>query len=157
MKRLFLIVVVMLVIAGGGIFGLIYFEIIPNPFAESESEEAASGPQTAAPGFVPPERAPIILPLEDIIVPVILDGRVVKRVYITARVQLVPGNMALVQNGMPRFENAINQRLLPYLQDHFTRNRIIDPRGIKREMRAAAQTVYGDRVADVLLLTVFEQ
>ena len=157
MKRVFLIVIIMLVIAGGGIFGLIYFEMIPNPFAETDSEEEVAGPPTAAPGFEPPGRAPVIIPLEDIIVPVILDGRVTKRVYITARIHIVQGNFALIQNGMPRFENAINQRLLSYLQEHFSKNRLIDPRGIKREMQMAAQTVYGDRVKDVLLLTVFEQ
>ena len=157
MKRLFVIVFIMLSIAGGGIFGLIYFEMIPNPFAQDDGEEEPAAPPTAAPDFVPPARAPVIIPLEDIIVPVILDGRVTKRVYITARIQIVQGNFALVQNGMPRFENAINQRLLVYLQEHFARNRLIDPRGIKNEMKLAAQTVYGDRVIDVLLLTVFEQ
>jgi len=58
---------------------------------------------------------------------------------------------------MPRFESAINQRLIVYFQEYFASNRIVDPRGIKREMQAAAQTVYGDRVVDVLLMTVFEQ
>jgi flagellar basal body-associated protein FliL len=158
MKRVFVIVFVMLIVAGAGVFALIYFKLIPNPFeagAGANQEEAL--PATQAPGFTPPMAAPIMLPLEDIIVPVIIDGRVVKRVYITARIQITRGSMTVIQNGMPRLENAINQRLIVYLQEYFAKNRIIDPRGVKQEMQAAAQTVYGDRVEDVLLMTVFEQ
>lgn len=145
----------MLLIGGGGVFGLMYLEMIPNPFEGEEEEEAL--PATQAPGFTPPMEAPILLPLEDLVVPVILDGRVAKRIYITARLTIARGSAGAVQNGMPRFESAINQRLIVYFQEYFASNRIVDPRGIKREMQAAAQTVYGDRVLDVLLMTVFEQ
>ncbi len=158
MKRVFLIVFVMLIVAGAGVFALIHFELIPNPFESGSAEEEADAlPATQAPGFTPPVEAPLMIALEDIIVPVILDGRVVKRVYITSRIHIQRGTINLIQNGMPRFENAVNQRLIVYLQDYFAKNRIIDPRGIKQEMKAAAQTVYGDRVVDVLLMTVFEQ
>jgi len=88
MKRLFVIVLVMLLIGGGGVFGLIYLEMIPNPFEGGGEEEEEALPATQAPGFTPPMEAPVLVPLEDLVVPVILDGRVAKRIYITARVHI---------------------------------------------------------------------
>lgn len=162
MKRLLFIVFVMIFVAGGGIAGLMVLEIIPNPFAPEESEMAddeggnGAGGQ-AEQGFTPPDRAPILYPLEDLIIPVILDAQVIKRVYITARLEIVPGNRAAVENGLSRMESALNENLIVYFQNHFATNRRLDIRGIKRVMVRSAQQVYGEMVADVLLLTVFEQ
>lgn len=158
MKRVIIIVVVMLLVVGGGIAGMMFMDIVPNPFAPSEEEisdgEAGDG---GPPAFVPPERAPILYPLEDMAVPVIVDGRVIKRIYITARIEIVPGNRPAVENGLPRMESALNQRLIVYFQQHFTKNRRPNPRGIKRTMVAAAQEVYGEMVSDVILQSIFEQ
>lgn len=158
MGRIILIVLIMVLVAGGGIAGLIVLEIIPNPFAAEEevAEEEQLGPD-GKPPFVPPERAPILYPLEDLVIPVIINGQVTKRVYITARMEIVPGNRGAVENGLSRMENALNQNLLVYFQQHFAKNRRPDPRGIKRVMVRSANEVYGEMVADVLLLTVFEQ
>ena len=164
MKRLFFIVFIMIFIAGGGIAGLMVLEIIPNPFAAPEEEMAeedsngeGSGNEGGSSGFTPPERQPILFTLEDLIIPVILDARVVKRVYITARMEIVPGNRSAVDNGLSRMESALNENLIVYFQNHFANNRRLDLRGIKRVMMRSAEQVYGDMVSDVLLLTVFEQ
>lgn len=158
MKRVIIIVVIMLLVAGGGIAGLMVLDIVPNPFAESEEEMAeGEGEDGGEPAFVPPERAPILYPLEDLVIPVIIDGRVIKRVYITARMEIVPGNRPAVENGLSRVESALNENLLVYFQRHFSKNRRLNPRGIKRVMRKAAKDVYGDMIADVFLLTIFEQ
>ncbi len=164
MKRILFIVFIMVFVAGGGIAGLMVLEIIPNPFATPEAEMAedeadASGPGGAGgdQGFVPPERAPILYSLEDLIIPVILDANVIKRVYITARLEIAPGNRAAVDNGLSRMESALNENLIVYFQDHFAKNRRLNIRGIKQVMVRSAEQVYGDMVSDVLLLTVFEQ
>jgi flagellar basal body-associated protein FliL len=160
MKRVFVIVTIMLLVAGSAIAGLMVLDIVPNPFAATEEMaedgEGENGEEGDS-GFVPPERAPILYPLEDLVIPVILDARIAKRIYITARLEIAPGNRAAVENGMPRMESALNERLIVYFQNHFARYRRPDLRGIKREMVAAAQQVYGEMVADVLLITVFEQ
>ncbi len=142
MKRLLFIVFIMIFIAGGGIAGLMVLDIIPNPFAapedemagEGTEEEAAGSGEGGSGGFVPPERAPILYVLEDLIIPVILDARVVKRVYITARMEIVPGNRSDVDNGLSRMESALNENLMVYFQNHFANNRRLDLRGIKRLM-----------------------
>ena len=163
MKRVFVIVMIMLLVAGSAIAGLMVLEIVPNPFSEAEEmaagEEGAEGEKGTEGGsaFIPPERAPILYPLEDMVIPVILDARISKRIYITARMEIAQGNRSAVENGLPRMESALNERLIVYFQNHFARYRRPDLRGIKREMVAAAHQVYGEMVSDVLLITVFEQ
>lgn len=159
MKRLFVIVLVMLVVVGGGIAGLIFMDIVPNPFASSEEDmaEDTPGEDSGEPAFVPPERAKMLYPLEDLVIPVIIDGRVIKRVYITGRIEIAQGNRPAVENGIPRLESELNQRLILHFQEHFKKNRRPNPRLIKRTMVGAAQAVYGDMVPDVLLNSIFEQ
>lgn len=152
----------MLLVVGGGIAGLMFMDIVPNPFAPPEEQMAGGETGDDAknggkPPFVPPERASILYPLEDLVIPVIIDGRVIKRVYITGRIEIAPGNRPAVENGIPRLESALNQRLVVYFQEHFAKNRRPDPRGIKRVMVAAAQEVYGEMVPDVLINSIFEQ
>lgn len=160
MKRLLLIIIVMLLVVGGGIAGLMVMDIVPNPFAPSEDEMTESGDGSGdggKPAFVPPERASMLYPLEDLVIPVIIDGRVIKRVYITGRIEIAQGQRSSVENGIPRLESALNQRLIVYFQQHFAKNRRPNPRGIKRVMVAAAQDVYGEMVPDVLINSIFEQ
>lgn len=161
MKRIIVIVLVLTLVLGSGFAGLIVLDVVPNPLADPEAEmaegEGMEGGADRKPAFVPPERAPMLYPLEDIVVPVIIDARVIKRVYITARMEIAQGNRPAVENGLPRMESRLTERLVVYFQKHFAKNRRPDPRGIKKEMVAAAQDVYGDKVSDVLLITVFEQ
>ena len=68
MKRVIVIVTIMLLVAGSAISGLMVLDIVPNPFAEAE--EMAEGEvddkeSQGNSGFIPPERAPILYPLED--------------------------------------------------------------------------------------------
>ena len=162
MKRVIIIVFIMLLVGGSGIAGLMVLAFVPNPFVEShdemaEGKDGAGAGSSGKPAYVPPDRAPMLYPLEDLVILVIIDARVIKRVYITARMVIAQGGRPAVENGLPRIESAIRERLLVYFQNHFAKHRQPDPRGIKREMVAAAKQVYGDLVSDVYLLTVFEQ
>jgi len=158
MRRLFIIIITLL-LAGGAIAGLMLLEIIPNPFAGTE-EEMANGEGAGASGssgFVPPEEEAVLLILEDLIIPVIINGRVIKRIYITARLAVDPLNERTVQNGLYRLENELNEKLIAYFQRHFSNNRRLDPPGIKRVMAKAAKDVYGELIIDIFLRNVFEQ
>ncbi len=165
MKRMLIIVMVLVLVVGSGLAGLMVIGVIPNPMADPADEMAgdAGGPDGAGgmsgskSNFTPPERAPMLYPLEDIVIPVIIDARVIKRVYITGRMQIAQGQRTPVENGLPRMESALTERLVVYFQKHYAKKRRPDLRGIKREMVAAAQQVYGDMITDVLLITVFEQ
>ena len=165
MKRLLIIVVVLVLVVGSGLAGLMVIGVIPNPLADPAAEMAeeanssggSGGMNGGKPAFAPPERAPMLYPLEDIVIPVIIDARIIKRIYITARMEIAQGQRTPVENGLPRMESALTERLVVYFQAHFAKNRRPDLRGIKREMVAAAEQVYGDMITDVLLITVFEQ
>lgn len=159
MKRIITIIVVLTLVLGSGFAGLVVMDVVPNPLGDSEAEmaEGTGGEPRGKPAFVPPERAPMLYPLEDIVIPVILDARVIKRIYITARMEIAQGNRPAVENGLPRMESRLTERLVVYFQKHYAKNRRLNPRGIKKEMVAAAHDVYGDKVSDVLLITVFEQ
>lgn len=87
MKRVIIIVLVMLFVAGGGIAGLMVLDIVQNPVAEEEDMAEGGEGVGGKPAFVPPERASQLYPLEDLVIPIIIDGRVIKRVYITARMK----------------------------------------------------------------------
>ncbi len=161
MKRVIIIIVVLTLVLGSGFAGLVVMDVVPNPLGDPEAEMAdgdgMGNEPRGKPAFVPPERAPMLYPLEDLVIPVILDARVIKRIYITARMEIAQGNRPAVENGLPRMESRLTERLVVYFQKHYSKNRRPDPRGIKKEMVAAAHDVYGDKVSDVLLITVFEQ
>ena len=165
MKRMLMIIVVLVLVVGSGVAGLVVIDVIPNPLAdpaaemaeEADSARGSGGMNGGKPTFAPPERAPVLYPLEDIVIPVIIDARVIKRIYIAARMEIAKGQRTPVENGLPRMESALTERLVVYFQKHFAKKRRPDLRGIKREMVGAAQQVYGDMITDVLLITVFEQ
>ena len=133
-----------------------------NPLADpaeetAEDEGNAGGMAAGKSGFTPPERAPMLYPLEDIVIPVIVDARVIKRIYVTARMAIAQGQRTPVEYGLPRMESAVNDRLVVYFQNHFAKRRRPAVRDIKRELVTAADQVYGDMINDFLLITVFEQ
>lgn len=141
MKRLIVIVLVLTLVLGSGFAGLIVLGVVPNPLADPDAEmaegERMENGASGKPAFVPPERAPMMYPLEDLIIPVIIDARVIKRIYITGRMEIAQGQRTAVENGLPRMESRLTERLVVYFQNHFAKNRRLDLRGIKKEMVAA--------------------
>jgi hypothetical protein len=114
MKRVIVIVLVMLFAAGGGIAEFMVLDIVHNPFAEEE-DMAEGGEGTGAGGklsFIPSERAPQFYPLEDLVIPIIIDGRVIKRVNITAHLKFFSGNSSAVENALSLLESTLNENLL---------------------------------------------
>ena len=55
MKRVIIIVLVMLFVAGYGIAGLMVLDTVPNPFAEEKNMAEGGERAGGQPAFVPPE------------------------------------------------------------------------------------------------------
>src|ERR1700755_2117384 len=89
MKRVIVIFFVLLLVAGGGAGGLIMLGIVPNPF-NPKTVEMSAAEQAAAEGskhkFQAPSAAFARVKIPDMISPVIMSGRVQRRVFITCRV-----------------------------------------------------------------------
>jgi flagellar basal body-associated protein FliL len=160
-KRLIVIVLILLVVAGGGAGGLVMLGVVRNPFQQattSAAEKAAAEADAKAKesAFNAPLEALPMVRMADMIVPVIVDGGVQRRIYVNLRLVTRPDARDRVLAGLSKYENALLHDLVPYFQDYFRRNDKIDLPAVKKKLRAHAQTVFGEAVTDVLLVNLFE-
>src|SRR5438552_3131717 len=90
MKRIIVIVLILILVAGGGAGALIMLGIVKNPFAPPQAAMSASE-KAAAEADKKKFQAPLtnytlIKFHDDLIIPVLIDGKLKKRVYLTGRV-----------------------------------------------------------------------
>ena len=162
MKRIIVIVLILILVAGGGAGALIMLGIVPNPFAAPQKQMSASEKAAAEADkknkFQPPLSAFKFVKPDDLIIPVIINGQVKKRVYITVRLMAsVPSAEAGIQAKVSSFQNAVLADLIPFFQVYFLDHDVIDLQLLKDRLMGHAKKVYGDDVKDVLLVNVFEQ
>ena len=162
MKRIIVIVLILILVAGGGAGALIMLGIVPNPFAPAQKEMSASEKAAAEADkkkFQPPLSNYVLIKFnDDLIIPVIINGQVKKRVYLTGRVMARgPDAKGAIDAKMGRFQNEVICDLLPFFQDYFLTHQIVDLQLLKDKLVFHAKKVYGDDAKDVLLTDVFEQ
>lgn len=161
MKRFIVILLVLILVGGGGAGGLIMMGVVPNPFNPESSglfSGSGDGADEMASDFVPPRAALQLVKVNDMVVPVIMNGRLVRRVSLTVRLVVNDAsNKTLVEDNLPLFQNRLVKELIPYFQVHFRNNDVVDISDIKRFMRLQSERIYGELVTDVLLVNVFQQ
>ncbi len=163
MKRAIVIILIMILVAGGGAGGLIMLGIVPNPFnpkieVKLSAAEQAAADLKAKTAFKPPLAAFVLVKMDDMVVPVIIDGKVQRRVLLIARIMgNVSSDEAFIKANMNRFSDSVLNDLVPYFQNYFTNHDMVDAPAIKSRLVKHAKTVFGDRIKDVLLINVFEQ
>src|SRR5262245_27854092 len=93
--------------------------VIPNPFSPAKqsmtaAEEAAQKAQAAAKKFEAPGAVIPFVELKDMIVPVVVNGQVKTRVYISVRLWVAPGEADAVEATISRYEDGVIAEFLPY-------------------------------------------
>jgi hypothetical protein len=158
------IILVMILVAGGAGGGLIMLGIVPNPFNPETPERPLTAAEKAAAElerknkFVPPQAEYKLVKMDDMVVPVIIDGKAERRVMLIARLMANTNeDKKVVEAGLTRFQDQILNDLVPYFQVYFVKHDMIDILEIKARLLKHAKTVFGDRVKDVLLVNAFEQ
>lgn len=164
MKRAIVIILIMILVAGGAGGGLIMLGIVPNPFNPKVAEapmtaaEKAAAELAAKTKFKPPLAGLVLVKMDDMVIPVIINGQVQRRVLMIARLVGTAGpDEALIKADMNRFQDAVLRDLVPYFQTYFITNNMVDITAIKDRLVKHAKTVFGEHVQDVLLVNVFEQ
>jgi len=164
MKRAIVIILVMILVAGGGAGGLIMLGIVPNPFNPKVPEKELTAADIAAieaekkNQFKPPQAAFPLIKMDDMVIPVIMNGQATRRVFLIARLMgATPADEALIKANMNRFQDTVLKDFMPYFQDYFLNHDMLDIPAIKARLLKHAKTVYGDKVVDVLLINAFEQ
>lgn len=161
MKRLIVIILVILLVAGGGAGGLMMMGIIPNPFNPTQhgpltdAEKAAQELQSKK--FQGPTAAFNLIKLDDMIIPVIIEGHVTRRVFIIARLMVdQPANESTVEGRVRVYQDAVMRDLVPFFQKYFLENDAVSAAVVKERLNMSAKKVYGDMVEDVVLINVFD-
>lgn len=161
MKRFIVILLVLILVGGGGAGGLIMMGIVPNPFNPegsgffSAADDEAVGTEKK---FRPPSAALQLVKVNDMIVPVIINGRLVRRISITVRLVVrEASNKTLVEDNLPHYQDILVQELIPYFQAYFYSHDVIDIKEVKKLLIEQSKKIYGDLVTDVLLINVFQQ
>jgi hypothetical protein len=164
MKRMIVIILVMILVAGGGAGGLIMLGIVPNPFNPKVPERPLTAAEKAAAElekknkFVPPLAAFVLVKMDDMVIPVIIDGKAERRVLLIARIMATgTEDKKFVEASLTKFQDEMINDLVPYFQIYFQKHDMLDVVAIKARMMKHAKTVYGDHVKDVLLVNAFEQ
>ncbi len=164
MKRVIVIILVILLVAGGGAGGLMMMGLIPNPFNPTPQGGAMSGAEKAAAElaaknkFQPPAAGLDLVKLDDMIVPVIIDGQVNRRVFIIARLRVnTPANVTAVEANLRLFQSAVLSDLIPFFQKYYVGHDAVDAVMVKERLTATAKKTFGEMVPEVLLINVFEQ
>jgi hypothetical protein len=122
----------------------------------SASEKAASAVDGKR--FQPPLNGYALVPLDDLIVPVIINGQVTRRVYISARIVAARRDLQdAVKNRLSEYQDKVIADLVPFFQDYFLDHNMLDLAVIKEKLAKDAKQVYGEDVSDVLLTNVFDQ
>ena len=160
MKKFIIILIVILVVAGGGAGGLVMLGIVRNPFMKAPPMDAVAAAAAEADAKATAYKGPIealtLVKPPDMVIPVILNGSVAKRIYINMRLDVKAADKARVQAELARFESNLLQDMVPYFQTYFEKRDVIDVMEIKKKLNSHAQKVYGEAVNQVLLLNVFE-
>ena len=164
MKRIIVIILVLILVAGGGAGGLIMLGIVPNPFTPKIPERPLTAAEKAAAElekktkFDAPLAAFTQVKMDDLVVPVIINGKAERRVLLIARI-IATGkeDEKLVKANLPKFQDEVIQDLVPYFQTYFTKSDVLDVPEIKARLVKHAKTVYGAQITDVLLVNAFEQ
>ena len=162
MKRFLVVLILFILIGGGGAGGLIMLGIIPNPFSPakqgtSAAVEAAKKAEAAAKVFEAPEAVIPFVDLRDMIVPVVVNGQIKTRVYISVRLWIAPGQKDPIEAEISRYEDAVIAEFIPYFSAFFERKDMLDLEDIKKRLVTISRRLYKDRVKDVLIVNVFEQ
>jgi len=163
MKRAIVIILIMILVAGGGAGGLIMLGIVPNPFNPKIEVPMTAAEKAAAEleernKFKPPSAAYVLVKMDDMVVPVIIDGQVQRRVLLIARLMAgAASDKDFVEANMNRFQDAVLNDLVPYFQSYFTTRDMVDAVAVKTRLVKSAKAVFGERIQDVLLINVFEQ
>ena len=161
MKRVIVIIMVLLLVAGGGAGGLIMLGIVPNPFnpkvALSAAEQAAA--EASKHKFQPPTAAFSLVKVPDMIIPVIMNGRADRRVFITCRLMSTAKEHEKdIKDNVKHFQGEVVTDFVPFFQMYYAKHDSLDLSVIKQKLLEHAKHVYGDSVIqDVLLINVFDQ
>ena len=162
MKRVIVIIMVLLLVAGGGAGGLIMLGIVPNPF-NPKGVELSAAEQAAAEAskhkFQAPTAAFALVKVPDMIIPVIMNGRVERRVFITCRLMSsAKEHEKDIKDGVKHFQGEVVSDFVPFLQTYYAQHDTLDLLLIKEKLLGHAKHVYGDGIIqDVLLINVFDQ
>ena len=96
--------------------------------------------------------------MDDLVVPVIINGQVQRRVLLIARLLATAApDKAIIEADLNRFNDAVINDLVPYFQTYFLTNDLLDIAAIKAKLVKHAKAIYGEHVQDVLLINAFEQ
>ncbi len=162
MKRVIVIILVLLLVAGGGAGGLIMLGIVPNPF-NPKAVALSAGEQAAAEAgknkFKAPTTAFALVKIPDMIIPVIMNGRVERRVFITCRLMASGKEHEKgIKDGVKHFQGVVVSDFVPFLQTYFAQHDTLDLLLMKAKLLGHAKHVFGDDVIkDILLINVFDQ
>ena len=162
MKRVIVIIMVLLLVAGGGAGGLIMLGIVPNPFnpkgVEMSAAEAAAA-EASKSKFKAPTAAFSLVKVPDMIIPVIMNGRVERRVFITCRLMSTAKEHEKdIKDNVKHFQGVVITDFVPFFQSYYDKHDSLDLGLIKQKLLVHAKQVFGDTVIqDVLLINVFDQ
>ncbi len=164
MKRAIVIILVLILVAGGGFGGLIMLGIVPNPFNPPMPEKPLSAAEKAAmelsekTKFKPPPAAYTLIKMDDMVIPVIINGQAQRRVLLIGRIIATnKEDEKLVKADLVKFQDGVIRGLVPYFQNYFTNHDMLDVVEIKARLLKHAKAVYGDHIQGVLLTNAFEQ
>lgn len=151
MKKIIIILVLLVLIAGGALGGLAIAGMGPLAmyFAESKPESVAADLSEAPPGLVD---------LETIAVPIFEGNLVRSRLFLNVQISVDPASGGTVAANMPRLQDAVLSDLLVYMPFHLRDRDKVDLSLVRNRLLKVARKVAGDSaVREVTITSAFER
>lgn len=147
MLRLFLLILLVLAVAGGGL-GVWWFGVRgePIPYLEAKAEAAETAPE------------PVFVELDPLSIPVMEQGQVIDMVTLVVSVEMTgnSGRSAIAARA-PKLRDAMLSELHGLYSLRFVRERKDGLDLVKRRLLKASRKVLGDRVRGIFVQAVDTQ
>jgi hypothetical protein len=152
-----ILIVLLLFVVGGGLVGAIKFGLVPDFLGLFPSEDHVEEPKALSPleRLGPP---PFLFSLNPIEIPVISNGRVIRRCSFGFRIQIDPEDTVEVRYLLEKLQSKMLEDLMAFLPRHLETRDTVDLVAVKQRMRLVAERVLGPgKVKDVLIQGYFER
>ncbi|MFN3077359.1 MAG: hypothetical protein ABT940_10845 [Alphaproteobacteria bacterium] len=150
MKKLLVLVGLLAVLLGISAVVVVKFRLVPEgvlPFLDARMKEAPPPP--------PPPYNPIFVDMENLNIPIIINGALKGQVSLEIRLEVDNKERSKVDHQLARLQNAILKDLFDFLPEHMVAHPMPEMNTVKQRIRALCDKVSGKGVVRDVLFQSF--
>ena len=155
MKKVIIIVLALLILAGGGVGAMTYLGIGPFAGLLAKKEPDPAEKPTEAP---PPAPTYLTYDIGSFIIPVVVGKGISKQIGIDLAIEVDSHQNENVGSQIPRIQNQFNIVLYDLIPSHADAHSISDRQAIHDSLKRTANKLLGDgAIHDIIVKSIYER